>query len=122
MVGIAQTIISLRSQYLKQLDFTKPSEINNGNCGEFANDVADQIPGAYAIWGDDLCPILWSYKVIRLPDWFTNFAPGHCFIMYDGRFYDSECPDGCDFPDELPFYQRDIEQFFTADFSSGKMG
>lgn len=101
--GITQTILRLRCQY-----GITPDTINAGNCGDFANEIDDQIPGAIAVWGDELESSFWSEQFKMLAFW-QDIVWGHCFVMFNGRFYDSECPLGCDYPNELPFFQREIE-------------
>lgn len=111
MNGITQAILKLRINYA-EFDHLTPQAINNGLCGNFANDLVEMGFGE-AVWGDDACPCLWSSCVMGLPDWFTHFTGGHCFLDgHNGKFYDSECPQGCNYPDELPFYQRQIIQFY----------
>ena len=100
---IAQEIIETLDLYEET-----PQEINNGLCSDFA----DSISYGESLWGDDVCPMLWSTRVIFLKDWFTHFAIGHCFIKYNNRYYDSECPYGVDYPDELPYYQRQIARLY----------
>ena len=106
-MNIAQVILNLREALEKECGRT-PQQINNGRCDDFANRIEQQIPGAIAVWGDEISVFCWSENVLYLPDWFSYFAPYHCFIEFIDRFYDSECPDGCDYADELPFYQRQI--------------
>ena len=108
---ITQAIIQLRWQ-VKRKQNLSPQEINNGSCEEFADLISDIISDAFSIWGDSVCPILWSSQVFNLPDWFSHFTNGHCFIMFNNKFYDSECPQGCNYPDKLPFYQREIKEYF----------
>lgn len=90
-----------------------PQQINNGMCEDFASDL-EHIGFGYVVWGDEcIGDDWWTLGVLALPDWMSHFAPGHCFIVFDGKFYDSECPDGCDYVDELPFYQRELKYYFT---------
>jgi len=86
-----------------------PAGINSGLCDEFANIIEIEAGFGKAVWGDKLPKGDWSSDVQRLEGWFTTFAPHHCFIVYEGRYYDSECPEGCEYPDELPHYQRQID-------------
>lgn len=81
-------------------------EINNGMCEDFADDI-EYIGFGNTTWGDEL-PIEWWSPPIRniIDEWLEGYAPYHCFIMYEDKFYDSECPEGCDYADELPYYQR----------------
>lgn len=88
-----------------------PMEINDGNCEEFAYLLECEGYGEVC-WGTELPIDWWSKMVQSLDDWFTHFAPYHCFIKYNERYYDSECPLGCNYPDELPFYQRELKDYF----------
>jgi len=49
------------------------------------------LPSAELIWGDGLVG-RWDYA--------------HCFVCYNGRYYDAECPEGVDDWEELPYFQR----------------
>jgi len=104
-MGITQIILRLRSQ----AGFS-PREINWGGCEDFADAVVREMrgKGAVAVWGNEVPPEMWSEKVRSLSDWFSHVAIFHCFVKFKCRFYDSECPLGCDFPDELPFFQKKI--------------
>jgi len=104
-MNITKAILELITKY-----GLTPFDINDGNCDSFANDITDMGFGQ-AIWGDDLDMDLWSLDVQHIDDWLGCFGAGHCFIWYNGKFYDSECPQGCDYPDYLPIYQRNIKYF-----------
>lgn len=70
---------------------TTAYSINSGLCEEFAHDVAAIIPGAEALWGDEVAD--------PAVDDLDTYAY-HCIVRYDGRFYDSEHPQGvADFRD-----------------------
>jgi len=57
--------------------------INEGRCDYFASAVEQLVPSCDATWG-----------------------PGHCFVRCDDRYYDSETPEGVEYPDQLPFFSR----------------
>jgi len=105
IMNIIQAIENLCNQYYDTLGLTT-KKINNGLCSNFADDIEFSGFGV-AVWGDADW-ISWSDNVGDFPDWFTHIAPYHCFIWYEGKYYDSECSEGCDYVDELPFYQRQI--------------
>ena len=81
-----------------------PTEINNGQCEEFASLLEDKFPNGDMLWGDEI------------PEKFNAdiYEPSfHCFFQYQGEdcegkaiFYDAECPNGVASPVELPFYKR----------------
>jgi|TARA_Y100000034_G_scaffold113405_1_gene148393 hypothetical protein len=81
--------------------------INNGNCEQFAEIICEQIEGAEAWWGDMIGEEdddFWGLEDIE--NWVEDHAYAHCFIVYKGRYYDSEAPEGVDHPKDLPLYQK----------------
>ena len=74
--------------------------INCGNCDYFAQELLEIFPDGDTMWGEDV------------PEKFPEGVDpeGHCFFELNGRFYDSESPKGVESPDELQFYQRDMER------------
>lgn len=64
-----------------------PYDINNGDCEEFANIIADEFEGAVAEWGE-------------------GGEGDHCFIAYKGKYYDAEEPHGVPRWEDLPLYHR----------------
>jgi hypothetical protein len=57
-------------------------DINNGQCEEWAYAAAELIPEAFPAWMDE----------------------DHCVLVYRGRFYDADCPDGVDDVEDLPMF------------------
>jgi len=100
MLTITTAILDCINQWAET-----PREINRGNCDTFANQI-ETLGFGEAVWGDELSPEDWSFSS---EDWFTNYAPYHCLILYQGRYYDSECPEGVKWPDQLPYYRRQIQ-------------
>ena len=88
-----------------------PKVINSGDCDMFASRIADQGFGE-PWWGGELYGEDWSPRARSIEGWMDEWgeAWGHCFIVHEHRYYDSECPEGVDWPDELPFYQRRIKR------------
>lgn len=66
-------------------------DINDGWCEEWANRVLGLVPGAEAWWVDQL-----------LPD--SEIA--HVVILYEGRYYDAERPDGVERLEDLPIFAQ----------------
>ena len=64
-----------------------PYDINNGRCEDFAEAIVKKMPGATSMWND-----------------FDNDDPNHCYVRYNGRYYDAECPEGVNSPDDLPIF------------------
>jgi len=80
-------------------------EINSGNCEGFALDVVDLLPEAESFWGDEFSAEFWGLSEEDARD----CTDGHCFVLYMGKFYDSECPEGVDHPKDLSFFKIEIE-------------
>lgn len=59
-------------------------DINDGHCYSWANRAAELIPGSFAQWID----------------------PQHCVLVYEGRFYDADCPQGVNRWRKLPMFAR----------------
>jgi len=112
IMGIAQAILKLRAEYANE-DGISPYTINNGQCDEFAETL--EIMGfGVAIWGSQIPIESWSLLMqeiveIGIMDDFDWFADCHCFTFYREKYYGSECPQGCEHPDQLPIYQRNLE-------------
>ena len=83
---ISDHIIQARKVWLDSHGWEDPNQINNGHCSFFAEEVAKEFRGAKSIWDDS-------------HGW-------HCFVLYCGKFYDSECPEGVSHPKDLPFFKR----------------
>mgnify|MGYP006289626547 CR=1 FL=1 len=70
-----------------------PADINNHYCRYVAETVQDRL-------GD-------QYDLQILEDGGRGFV--HTWIMYDGRHYDAERPEGVDDYHDLPFFERHPE-------------
>lgn len=81
-------------------------DINDGLCDQFAGVIERQFEEAKALWGDELTKEFWETDD---DDWITHHAPYHCFIVFRGKYYDSESPEGVDHPIDLFYYQRELE-------------
>lgn len=75
-----------------------PQSINCGNCENFAKELEKKFPQGFAVWGEDYL------------DFFNTDVDcsGHCFFVFEMLYWDSECPEGTDYPDSLPFYARQL--------------
>ena len=104
-MGIAQAILELRVKYAVE-NKVSPADINSGMCMDFAADIMNQGFGDDK-WGYTLDIGYWSELVQAAGEFDAyEFMSLHCFIIYEGKYYDSECPQGCNYPDQLPCYQR----------------
>ena len=107
-MSITKAILNLRIIYARRHKM-RPAEINSGLCMDFADNIAGQGFGI-SIWGSEVPYKYWSDAVLQAADYeFDYFIDIHCFIYYDGKFYDSETPQGCDYPDDLLCYQRNMD-------------
>ena len=68
-----------------------PREINSGNCDSFAMAFVLRLGGYKDGLQDNATPDPSDYA-------------GHCWIEYEGRCYDAECPQGVDTWKELPIF------------------
>ena len=111
-LNITDAIKALIDEMVNDVD-SEPSnaqEINCGLCEEFASTIGDQVEGAYMSWGDQLYDDFWGMeKEHGIEHWSDDHAFGHCFIIFEDRYYDSEAPKGVDHPKNLPFYLRRLE-------------
>ena len=71
--------------------------INNGRCEDFAVDVINTLGGE----SDELYVAGHENMSDRTDN---EDLPGHCFICYMGRFYDSQAPCGVDQWRQLPIF------------------
>jgi len=77
---------------------TTPYEINNGDCEAFAMDVIDEL-------GGEDPPRLFMDNTPS-DEWEESDAPGHCWVVHEGRLYDAECPGGVKTWEELPIFVK----------------
>jgi hypothetical protein len=99
-MNITEFIIQTRNAFRET-----PQEINDGLCGDFSHILWENGYGE-PYWGDELPDECWSELALTIPDLRSHFMGTHSFIQYHGKFYDSECPCGVEYADELPHYQR----------------
>ena len=76
-----------------------PIDINMGFCSFFAGQLVELL-------GDD-ASIRWG---LADSEFFTpaHEPDRHCYVLYDGRYYDAEEPYGVKSPDLLPFFMRHL--------------
>jgi hypothetical protein len=90
MFNIAQVIATLVTEYRERHGVTA-EEINEGQCEDFAKDLKRQVGGE----------IQDNEMLNRAElDWY------HAFLFLDGRYYDSETPNGVEDWRQLPCCQR----------------
>lgn len=98
-------IHELAAQLMEEYGFTTPAEINNGECGEFA-DLLMKALGEDS--GAQLCIVPLSASI-------EHDLDGHVWVLHSGRHYDSETPDGVTDWRQLPFYKRNYARSFATD-------
>lgn len=64
--------------------------INTGLCERWAKEAAKRLGRGEAIWLEDMMP--------------SEQAHGHCVLLLDGRYYDSQNPEGVDSIELLDVY------------------
>ncbi len=78
---IEEVIRAVVDIYIELYNLDGPDGINYGLCEDFAEDVCRLVSGAEAWWTNELDD--------------TDFGMPK-IIKYNGRYYDSECPNGVD--------------------------
>lgn len=108
-------------------------DINCGRCEDFADAVAQRVPGAEANWAHDpelhpfdedcsecgkpafvVSPQEHHHGTLESIDHdadadhkaLVGWEPDHCVVEYQGRFYDAECHEGVDRVRDLPVYKN----------------
>lgn len=114
MNPITEAIIELRKEYMNK--GCSPQEINDGECDEFAYALQNLGLGTM-VKEVDLLDHSWSDEMVKA--WLgvsfdikhfnrkkdESFI--HAFLQgNDGRYYDSETPEGVENPEDLLIYQR----------------
>ena len=93
-MNITKTIeYLLRTKYSEM----SPPFINIGWCEDFAIDVEKIVPEAKAVWSHYWYDI--SSTMVK-----QELSIGHCFVVFNSRFYDSEVPQGVDNILDLPIF------------------
>lgn len=93
---LTPAIIALAEAYQRMYD-VDTAQINNGLCQDFAHDLISLFRNLRGLWGDEL-----ASKDEQIWHLFYD----HYFVVHQGIYYDSECPEGTPDWRELPFYQR----------------
>lgn len=80
--------------------FTDVKSINNGSCEDFAEELAERINAICIPCWEGYAEAKWEYEYDNRLDSI------HCFVEFNGMFYDSETPQGVHNFLELPIYSR----------------
>lgn len=130
---IGETIRKLRKEYVKTNNLPDIKSINGGYCVEFAEDIEYVIKGAECSsndsfvqdgwdgdggdeWNETLLKEVNSFPPAPYTLKTVNLIQGyHCWIQFNGKHYDAECPDGVVNFFELPFFRRWLEAIHEED-------
>jgi hypothetical protein len=98
---ISEIIIANRERWLQEGKVVSIEAINWGPCARFAAEVCSQIPGAIPVWDEEI-------------DTEQDIWVGcHCFVVFEGRYYDATCPEGVDKWWRLPYFKGEEWRFET---------
>ena len=90
---IATIIDTVVAEYFAE-DGCTPYYINCGRCDYFAAEVIRRLGAGDVFWHDEMLDCTESEAI----HW------AHCFICYEGRYYDAECSGGVDEWRDLPVF------------------
>lgn len=82
----ADAFALVTADLLAALGHTDPAMINRGNCDEWANRM-QSIVGGRAMWLDSIVDVD-LFPIDDMP------CVAHCVLEHEGRWYDSEHPNG----------------------------
>lgn len=122
-MNIIDFILKLRDHYLREYGLKSYLEINQGYCGEFADEIEIEFPDGEAVSFD------YIFDENESLDWVKDSAgneaykkyakstppfskeelikmPYHIWFYFKGKNYDAECPEGVENFFDLPFYKR----------------
>src|SRR5882672_10115913 len=92
------------SYFLNDLHVKDVQAINTGWCMDWAERVV-----AYCGRPKEEMKAVWGCDVERLfTDECKRHAYSHAFVIYNGRYFDSEATQGVNNPEELPCFQRTL--------------
>jgi hypothetical protein len=132
--ALSRVIMALAQQFIEKGLARNLYELNDGLCQDFAYAVVNEFGGEhgklFTVWAEELTEVdsdgdaageAWDVKLIKKisPNshpthgltWeeASQEIPSHCWIMFNGRSYDAECPNGTDNFFELPLIERGME-------------
>lgn len=81
--------------WLEENGLENPAAVNCGMCEEFAIDLSNELVDSQVVYTEDFI------------DWDSpDYPGGHCWVKYEGKFYDSECLEGVYDWRHLEFFKR----------------
>lgn len=117
--------------YIANGDRANDYGINNGMCDTLADEVVEELGGEtddlFTVWGENLTAVgedgfadchTWDIALLgRISpnnhpthgltwDDVNGHIPNHCWIIFNGRHYDAEAPEGVDNLFDLPLCRR----------------
>lgn len=94
--SLTEAILVMRARYKSRYSI-KPRLINQGRCEQFAEDVLE-----YLFKKGN------SGNIEMEDNAYDDY--NHCWLEYEGRYYDAETPTGVDYLDNLPIFVRAFKQ------------
>lgn len=116
-INLPHEIRLLVSQYAD--DDISAENINRGYCADFADTLWRAYPNTLQVLGiydaDDVLTLgIASEPLLEAA---IDGQIGHTFLVYEGRFFDAECPEGVDSIIALPTFQRALLEYREARFA-----
>lgn len=103
--NLSKVIKKMRKKYHCSIE-----QINNGECDDFAVDVAEYF------FGEDTAQTLFfrelnGFQLVTYGDYskFEDELNPHTWIVYRGKHYDAEAPNGVESHYDLPIYRRQFK-------------
>lgn len=98
MKTISEALAEVTAEWCEE-DGIQPEDINYGDCEAFAEEIAKLVSGAV---------VLWDHEAAELEKrGVDGFWCVHCFVSYEGKYYDSECHHGVENWQQLPTFVRE---------------
>jgi len=109
---LSDLIRRIAAEFMAEEPYSDPGQINQGQCEEFAAIVSIRYQEEIDEWGDQ--PILWWDNDKLGVDFESSPWPAHAFLEFQGRYYDSECPEGVDDWQQLPIFKAWTERYVPS--------
>ncbi|MCA1064759.1 hypothetical protein QTG56_24445 (plasmid) [Rossellomorea sp. AcN35-11] len=130
MSNISVSIYQLREEYIESGRAKTYQEINCGDCVDFAEEIEFRHSSSISLSNDhfiletegsdgwdgdetDQWDEVWLSEYnslppekITVPELTEKIKGYHCWIYFENKHYDAECPEGVENLFELPFFQR----------------
>ncbi len=91
--------VEVANQWRVENKYTTMTEINTGGCENFAQAMLHYFPDGELTYTEDY--VCWDHC--------NPWPGGHCWIVSNGRHYDSEALDGVTNWTDIPFFKSRID-------------